>query len=864
MKPWLALASALLVIGGHPGLISRAQGGDAAVAPTAANRQLDERFLAGLRSRRLFELAEAYCRRQLERGDLSDDRRAELVIELARTLAAQAIDSPRLSRDPLWRQADEAIDAFQRAHPRSPQTLALELQKALLALARGENERQEAEIGGLQRDSLEPARKSLRQAIALFKQLDETTKLELTRRARAQKAEPGEWSSAQLLSLQTNLRFQLARALVNQALCYLPDSSDRIGALSEAKQILEPLAQLVPETPLAWESRVEELRVYRLLRDFSAVERKLAAVRKEEPPAPYRERLVAEEIRLALDRGDVQRAVSLAGDPSRRAPSDGADLSFARFEAFVAAWRAQAERDRKLAGAGVAPVSQKPSDWETASVEQAKFLEQRFGAYWMRRAETLLATTIAVGAGENVESLTRAAAGYFRGGQFGDAVAAYDRAVKLLKQAGKPPENMFDLALAAATIEHQQGHAREALRRYLELSLAIPDHAKADEAHLLAIFNAARVADESSDETKAAAIDEYQRLLEEHLARWPSSATRGQAAWWLGQSQERARQWQAAAVSYALVPRGHPQFGPALAGLARCDHELLEATELTDEDRARQAATVAQWFAAVATTKGPTSTDADKRVERQAALFAAEFYLQANDHATAEQAAEILRTALADTSVADAEWRAKARTQLVLSLVAQAKWDEAGAAVESFAAAPLGEWLPLADQLSARAASGAASDRPAIAGLERRLLSFADAQTDKLTDADRRKLDLLRVQALADAGQHAESLTLIERLAADRPADGATQELLAEILTQGTLAEQKRALFKWREVQQKSRPGSQRWFRAGYGLAHTQFLLNNKFAAAAAIKVIAAAYPDLGGRELKARFEKLRLDCAKP
>ena len=65
------------------------------------DRSSDQRFLAGLRQRRLFELAEHYCTGRLKEPELPDRRRVELTIERSLTLADWAVNSPPDRREPL-------------------------------------------------------------------------------------------------------------------------------------------------------------------------------------------------------------------------------------------------------------------------------------------------------------------------------------------------------------------------------------------------------------------------------------------------------------------------------------------------------------------------------------------------------------------------------------------------------------------------------------------------------------------------------------------------------------------------------------------------------------------------------------------
>ena len=83
MTPWLARAGMLATL-----VLCE-------ILASAQEASHDERFLEGLRQRRLFGLAEAYCQRRLRESDLSPVRRAELVIELSRSLAEQSVNTRR-------------------------------------------------------------------------------------------------------------------------------------------------------------------------------------------------------------------------------------------------------------------------------------------------------------------------------------------------------------------------------------------------------------------------------------------------------------------------------------------------------------------------------------------------------------------------------------------------------------------------------------------------------------------------------------------------------------------------------------------------------------------------------------------------
>jgi hypothetical protein len=112
---------------------------------------------------------------------------------------------------------------------------------------------------------------------------------------------------------------------------------------------------------------------------------------------------------------------------------------------------------------------------------------------------------------------------------------------------------------------------------------------------------------------------------------------------------------------------------------------------------------------------------------------------------------------------------------------------------------------------------------------------------------------------LADGGEHVEEggRRLGAIPGANEPGSG---EALLE--SGGSDLEQlKAALAKWSRVEQASKPGTARWFRATYGLAKTELSLGQKSRARARIKLTQASHPDLGGAEQKAEFLELLAEC---
>ncbi len=77
----------------------------------------DARFVAGLRERRLFALAETYCNERLTNSQPSEIERIELTVELVRTYAEHALNSRGDSGGPRIRIFVDTIDFLSKHKP---------------------------------------------------------------------------------------------------------------------------------------------------------------------------------------------------------------------------------------------------------------------------------------------------------------------------------------------------------------------------------------------------------------------------------------------------------------------------------------------------------------------------------------------------------------------------------------------------------------------------------------------------------------------------------------------------------------------------------------------------------------------------
>ncbi|MBC7854876.1 MAG: hypothetical protein IAF94_15700, partial [Pirellulaceae bacterium] len=316
----------------------------------------NERFLEGLRQRRLFELAEKYCVERLSGTQLPPVMQGDLAVELIRTYALHAANSPPDRRAELWKLARMTAAEFQRQSPEHPRGILIRMQDALTLLAQGELARQELEAGATDPAEVESARQALRDATKLLADLDKELSREIPLRRRGQ-PKPDELTADELTSLQHNAYHQLARVYRNQALLYEPKSADQVAGLTKACEILaQPLTVLGPDEPLAWQIRLDLALCQRLLRNLDGAKEQIEQVDRDGVDPAVRLRCRAEAIRVELAVHNLQETQVLLKKGLKEGRTlegaTSADYDFALFEAQLALWRdAERAKDKLMAKA---------------------------------------------------------------------------------------------------------------------------------------------------------------------------------------------------------------------------------------------------------------------------------------------------------------------------------------------------------------------------------------------------------------------------------------------------------------------------------------------------------------------------------
>ncbi len=806
----------------------------------------DELFLSGLRQRGLHQLAERYCRQRLKRADLTPSQRAELTMELSRTLAEQAAGSSPELRGPLWEQALAVTDQLAAEEPSNPRLALVRFQAALVVLARGELARQEAQFVADGQALLEEARTHLRAAIKQLRQIAEDLQSLLRAGGATTGPAPGGLSADELLVLEKTVAFELARALRNQALCYPPGSADRANSLSQAIKLLGPLARSELDGSLRFRSAIDLCACYRLAGDLAAAREQLGVLLKQQWPPAAVLRLRAEQIRLAMDASRLDEALEVLSAGRTIDGQTSAELDLAFLEAYLAVWRAAAAEKNQPAA----------EQWQAKIAQMLQIIESLYSPYWKRRADLLVAGSIRA-APERVDlaMLVRAAESAFRSGRHDDALADYDRAAELAAAQGLS-QRAFELRYIAATIEHQRNRHRPAMNRYRQLALDHPDIPQAAQAHLLAIHHAGQLAKQN-----AQMVDQFAALLEEHVKLWPQADSADDARRRLAQLHQLQRDWPAAIDLLKQVQRTAPDYHAVLQAVESCYRSWAAEGQPGGRSQAELMREAAGWFQQVAVAQSHQQDRTLGPIEQFAVLAAARALLHVS-LADYQAARDLLVAALAAGCSAPKQWTCSVRTLLVL---AQAGCGDVGGASNTLAALdgmPTDELLATIEGLSRLTARSAPALRKRLAQIQLQALEKLPTSGKPLGPQQRIRTERLRAQALADAGRTDEAVRAFRALLANNADDLYLQQAMAEaLLSRDDTDSLHQSLALWRMVEKKSPAGSSHWFAAQYAIATINQRLGDPRQAIKLIDFLESLYPQMGGPEMKAKFAELRRHC---
>ena len=721
--------------------------------------------------------------------------------------AQRSNQAPR--RRTLWSASVGLIDEFVEKHDQVESAPLLRFQAAVYRWAEGRSFADQAELA--------PADPKLRQGA--IRALDDST-----RRLKAIPIKPDEKTEP----FAQNVRFRLAQSIADRARFEPEGDAKRQSEEHEALTLLDSSLTapgLLPFTRLLRGELAARLGLF----SQAQIEVEQAEQLNPLPPA---EPLLATKAATLCGRGRFDEATkaidaSKVGEP---------------FKGLLRIRVALARRKEKQPGR-----DRKPIDDETFRIaERCRALGGAEGRKALMELARAIDEPPADAAPEWWDLL---AEGHLR---LGDPV----RAGRLDAKGGDRaeaigrPETAATLRYKAGASLYEGGRFIEADRRLGPLvdQTSAPRELRARAGMLRALARGRALANRDPDVTRASYLD----ALEAQVRDFPDESATGEARWLLGQVRLAAGRADEATQLWSGIKHGHSRWLDSRTIIADRLREAVEAQRINHDT----AAVNAKMDLARSMLKAAIgeATEGPEIVSLTLLLARLELTPDAGRPSAAVEACE-----KAFKIVARPEQHRAARLYRIVGLI------EANRAVEAERAARLeamtdlpAELFPVLRLLD-RAAREVDTEitRRRIGLIARIITAKLSEQADQLPDGLRDEFHLHHARALLFSGDPTAARKLIS--AWGGPVAELDDELLRELadlyhrLDAHTLA-----IDAERYRSSRLAPGSLPWFEARYGMALAYFRADRYKDARQLIDATSILHPDLGGGDLKVRFERLR------
>ncbi|MCY2963936.1 MAG: hypothetical protein NT069_09875 [Planctomycetota bacterium] len=820
------------------------------------------RYLAGLRTRGLHRLAVSYCEHRLQPQKLGAGERADLTLELSRTLLEQARMLPSAERDGLWDRAGNIVDEVLKNQPANPRRLLLQTQRGLVRSEIGSFCRWRLSVAPWDAAVRDKGIAELTTACDEFRQLEGV--LAKAKSTSGKKSDAGSIPAHQLRSLHYQVRRMLGQALTDLAEIHLADSPDRAAHLNEAQRMLKTLADSRDEDEVGWESRLLMIRATRLHGDSAQARKQIELVRKREPDAQTALRLTLEEIRCRIADANLDASRALlerlqAGTPeSARLTGDlEGERDLLTAELLSAIWRRTEPRGSRTA------------THEFQVFE--KYVLERTGQLGPEWSERLSALQDAVREerllGPELAALSLRAQGAFFAGNLPEAERLYGVAASQAHAAGLA-DRAFTLGMQRSSIALKREDWTAAATDLNELATTYRDHARAGEAHLLAAYALGR---EWQRERSPATHDAYRNSLERHTRDFAADATGPEAEWMFAELLAYDHEFGTAFAHYQKIPPAHARFVAARTGAARACEQHLQSLGASENSREFERAAVAYLTASLSAPPDVLSRD---QVETALALASILQRKSPPDFVGSDRLLTRVFESLeqvkdSDDELTPEQWSAEGKQRVrgmqlrVLSLAGQQRFSEARRVLEQVAKSSPLELLGILEGVGSLSADARQDPLNGLADLQLTAARTLDARRAELQPAELKRLDLALARALRANAHTLESVEVYSRLATAHPRDASVLAEQGDFLLSLSDADQQRAgLVALRKLESLHRPGTEAWLGARLRVARGLFQVGQREETRKLIRKTRLLYPKLGNPELSQSFGDLENECA--
>lgn len=812
---------------------------------TAVEAELWPRYFEALRMRGLHRLAEEYAATQLASPDLTSRERTVLLIESARTFVDHGMLQADDQRTELWNEARRLLQSSTATEISPTDRLQIESWSNLLTATEGNALAFMAvlqpEMELLQAQAVDV----LRPAVRRLKEMG--VRLETKRSATE------ELSAGQLRQLRQQIDLMCGESLL--WLAQLESSpAERSALLLDADKSLEKVDRgrepssnvTAPASIPPWRRKtaVLQARVARLQGEVRRAEKRLDQSTVGEPDPLDRDQTLAERIRLELGRNRIDVALQLVVDRIRLSSTSSDELRATCVQALL---RAAEFAEQK----GDAVTQQQ------ALAEAQRQADQTAGIWRMQAAILMERSRQTRELGPELARVVREALAAWHAGKIDQAIDRYGKAATLAFQT-QHPDQAFEYALTRASILLQEKRWRTAETALGELMQNFPDHSRVAEADLLRCYAIGQRAPQSA---------EFQSALQQHVARFLQSPTRGDAFWMLGTTAEQQQQRLAESIGfYRQVPADNPRKEEADLRITILIEQLLHLPRNLAEERDRNETLI--------TTEIRRIVPPLLTVENQLTTLQCRILLQSVrlclQHRTPllAEADRILNTvqrrienekqiSLTQQLQFSPEWAALQQTALqlrILVLASQQKLMEARGVLQQLGRTDPEALLSILASLTDLTARIDLAQQQELGTLQRMTVEEIAAQRNQLTPEQVLLLDRAAIQASIALRDWPEAIHTLEGLIVTQPNDPDLRHQLIDVsLRQGTSADLNRAKDQWIRLEQLEPKGTPRWIEARISIAELLIRLGDTAGAKKILGVTRTLYPQLGSPELKQR-----------
>lgn len=804
------------------------------------------RYFDQLRQRGLFSLAEHAALSRLDDPLLLPDRRTELVIEYAKTLADHAGYVSPNQQTELLIQADQVLQLeIQRDAKHAP---VLEMQRTFLQAYQAELLRwdvvlspHDAALRSRWLKVVETVLQTLKSQAQTFDEL-----LRDSRRDPEAGNEPFELR--QRLALIHWQRGVLLRDRAAETATNDPQrSADLVEAISE---LMESLSGTV-DVEAKVSSQLVLADCTRLQLQPERCREMCDAILKtaDELPADLRDGARACRIRSWLDQGQAVTAAQELLTLRQTQHVLSGELWFVQLQTLLAM------RDIAL--------KKHDDDLTKTLTSEAELVLQRVreqaGGRWSRYCQQLWERDAALqDYGADLDRWLQSAQGHARSGHRAEAAVAYAEAIALAEQQMRT-EMVIDLRYTRGSLLIDMNEFAAAATELQTIVSQAPQHPKAASASLLEAYALGRLyAAERSQPRREA----YTEALHQHLERYPQDFTSDDVRYMLAQLEEQRLQLSKALPLYLAISTEHPQSVAATGGALRCYVGLIQRLQQLQRDwQPFQQQARIELTRRVETWKNPPAEWSTEQATIALGLARLQLEALPPDYVAAEDWLQRLQAAVQAPLHQNADWKAIANDALPLQLIAWAGTDQSTRAQQLLFALDGQDhqaWLAVIkglEPLSQRSDSPHSVD---LRKLMREALRRLEPLRGQLSDSAQIDFDLIRVETLLVTGEASQAKAIAESLASRTAQDRVVQQALAESLTRSRQPDiQKIAVTVWRRLESFESPGSLAWLTARAHVIDALGWSGQTAEAEKLLNVTRVLYPSIEDPQLQQQYQEL-------